>query len=116
MSNSTSQAPISGAAPEGAPKLATATTAAKHTASVSVTPKTTPAAKAPGAPLASKSIPVKPAVTTAKLVPSKGPTTPAAPTGKVDKTIKAIDDGTKIVARLGGLMGALANLLGDDDQ
>jgi len=50
------------------------------------------------------------------VVPSKGPTTPAAPTGKVDKTIKAIDDGTKIVAKLGGLMGALGNLLGDDDQ
>jgi hypothetical protein len=50
------------------------------------------------------------------VVLSKGPTTPAAPTGKVDKTIKAIDDGTKIVAKLGSLMGALGNLLGDDEQ
>jgi hypothetical protein len=85
-----------------------------------VTPKTTPAAstlaKAPGASLASKAVPVKPAVTTAKVVPSKGPTTPTALTGRVDKTMKAIDDGTKVVAKLGGLMGALGTLLGDDDQ
>jgi hypothetical protein len=33
-----------------------------------------------------------------------------------DKTAKAIEDGTKIVAKLGGLMGALGSLLDGDDE
>jgi hypothetical protein len=58
--------------------------------------------------------------TTPKAVAAKEPiqaaATPPAPLNAVDKTIKAIDGGIKVIEKLGGFMGALGNLLSDDDE
>jgi hypothetical protein len=56
--------------------------------------------------------------TAPKAVPAKEPVqaaaTPPVPPNAADKTIKAIDDGIKVIEKLGGFMGSLGNLLGDD--
>ncbi|KAN0116683.1 hypothetical protein V8E51_002660 [Hyaloscypha variabilis] len=54
----------------------------------------------------------------ATVAPKQAPATktPAATLSGADKAIKAIDDGTKIIQKVGGLMNALGSLFGDDDD
>jgi hypothetical protein len=65
-------------------------------------------AKAPGASLVSKAVPTRLSTTAPKAVPAKEPVqavaTPPVPPNAVDKTIKAIDDGIKVIEKLGGFM------------